>query len=131
VESGESMQRTVLVIDDSAMMRKVVLRMLKMAELEFEIALEAGDGSQALGLLREHRVDLIMCDINMPVMSGLQLLEQIKNEELAPGVPIVMVTTESSEPQVRQAILAGARGYIKKPFTVEHIKNSVKPLLAA
>jgi two-component system chemotaxis response regulator CheY len=117
-------QGTVLVVDDSAMMRKVVLRVLKMADVEFETALEAGDGNQALALLRANNVNLIMCDINMPVMSGLELLQQI-----AVGVPIVMVTTENSEPQVRQAILAGARGYIRKPFTVDHIKNNVKPLL--
>jgi two-component system, chemotaxis family, chemotaxis protein CheY len=113
------------------MMRKVVLRILKMAELEFETTLEAGDGNEALALLRTNDVALIMCDINMPVMSGLQLLQQIKDEKLALGVPIVMVTTENSEPQVRQAILAGARGYIRKPFTVDHIKNNVRPLLAA
>jgi two-component system chemotaxis response regulator CheY len=102
-----------------------------MADVEFDNALEAGDGNEALILLRTNKVDLIMCDINMPVMSGLQLLQQIKEEKLAIGVPIVMVTTENSEPQVRQAIMAGARGYIRKPFTVDHIKNNVKPLLAA
>ena len=94
-------------------------------------SLEAGDGSEALALLRTNTVALIMCDINMPNMSGLQLLQQIKEEKLAAGVPIVMVTTENSEPQVRQAILAGARGYIRKPFTVDHIKNNVRPLLPA
>ena len=125
------MSGTVLVVDDSVMMRKVVLRTLKMAGVEFENVLEAGDGQEALTILRENVVNLIMCDINMPVMSGLELLQKIKEEKLAPGVPIVMVTTEGSEPQVRQAILAGARGYIRKPFTVEHIENNVKPLLVA
>ncbi len=125
------MKGTILVIDDSAMMRKIVLRTLKMAEIEFENILEAGDGVEALGLLRANTVDLIMCDINMPVMGGLELLGKIKEEGLAQGVPIVMVTTEGSEPQVRQAILSGARGYIRKPFTLDHIKNNVKPLLVA
>ena len=124
------MKGSVLVVDDSAMMRKVVLRVLKMADVEFETALEAGNGDEALSIIRVNEVALIMCDINMPGMSGLELLQQIKNEKLAVGVPIVMVTTENSEPQVRQAILAGARGYIRKPFTVDHIKNSVRPLLA-
>jgi two-component system chemotaxis response regulator CheY len=125
------MKGTVLVVDDSAMMRKVVLRVLKMADIEFESILEAGDGNEALNLLRINPVALIMCDINMPVMSGLQLLQHIKEEKLAAGVPIVMVTTENSEPQVRQAIILGARGYIRKPFTIDHIKTNVKPLLAA
>jgi len=130
-QEERQMKGTVLVVDDSAMMRKVVLRVLKMADVEFESVLEAGDGDQALALLRTNTVALIMCDINMPNMSGLQLLQQVKEEKLAIGVPIVMVTTENSEPQVRQAILAGARGYIRKPFTVDHIKNNVKPLLPA
>jgi two-component system chemotaxis response regulator CheY len=124
------MKGSVLVVDDSAMMRKVVLRVLKMADVEFEAALEAGNGNEALSLIRENDLALIMCDINMPGMSGLERIQQIKNETLAIGVPIVMVTTENSEPQVRQAILAGARGYIRKPFTVDHIKNNVRPLLA-
>jgi len=125
------MKGTILVIDDSAMMRKIVLRTLKTAGVEYEQVLEAGDGNEALVLLRANQVALIMCDINMPVMTGLDLLLKIKEEKLAVGVPIVMVTTEGSEQHVRQAILAGARGYIRKPFTVEHIVNNVKPLLAA
>ena len=125
------MKGTILVVDDSAMMRKIVLRTLKMAEVEFEQVLEAGDGTEALTHLRATKVDLIMCDINMPVMGGLELLVKIKEEGLAVGVPIVMVTTEGSEPQVRQAILSGARGYIRKPFTLDHIKNNVTPLLVA
>jgi two-component system chemotaxis response regulator CheY len=125
------MSGTILVVDDSATMRKVVLRTLKMAGLEFDRILEAGNGSEALVCLRMNKVELIMCDINMPVMSGLQLLQQIKEDNLAAGVPIVMVTTESSESQVRQAILSGAHGYIRKPFSIEHILNNVKPLLTA
>jgi two-component system chemotaxis response regulator CheY len=124
------MRKAVLLVDDSAMMRKVVSRTLKMAGLEFEQVLEAGDGAEALICLRANNVELIMCDINMPVMNGLELLQRIKEENLAVGVPIVMVTTEGSEPQVRQAILAGAKGYIRKPFSADHIKNSVTPLLA-
>lgn len=125
------MSGTILVVDDSAMMRKVVLRTLKMAGVEFDRILEAGNGKEALACLRMNKIELIMCDINMPVMTGLQLLQQIKEENLAAGVPIVMVTTESSESQVRQAILSGARGYIRKPFSIEHIVNNVKPLLTA
>jgi two-component system, chemotaxis family, chemotaxis protein CheY len=125
------MKGTVLLVDDSAMMRKVVLRMLTLAGLEFEKVLEASDGEEALSLLKVNTVALIMCDINMPVMSGLEMLQRVKDEKLAVNVPIVMVTTEAGETQVRQAIVAGARGYIRKPFTVEHIESNVKPLLAA
>jgi len=125
------MKGTLLVVDDSAMMRKVVIRTLKMADVEFENVLEAANGSEAVTLLLANKVDLIMCDINMPVMNGLELILKIKADSLAPGVPIVMVTTEGSEPLVRQAIMAGARGFIRKPFTLDHIVTNVKPLLAA
>jgi len=123
------MNGTILIVDDSITMRKIILRTLKMAGVEFETVLEAGDGNEALVHLRANKVMLIMCDINMPVMDGLQLLQIIREEKLAYGVPIVMVTTENSEPQVRQAILYGARAYIRKPFSVEHIIDNVKPLL--
>ncbi len=125
------MRGTVLVVDDSAMMRKVVVRTLQLAGLEFETVLEAADGSQALTQLQQRTVELIMCDINMPVMDGLELLKQIKQQQLAIGVPIVMVTTEGSESQVLQAIAVGAKGYIRKPFTPAQLASSVLPLLAA
>jgi two-component system chemotaxis response regulator CheY len=124
------MYGTLMLVDDSAMMRKVRLRTLKTAGIEFATVVEAADGVEAIAALRVNKVDLILCDINMPNMTGLQLLEEIKAQDLAPDVPIVMVTTETSEPQVRQAILAGARGYVRKPFTVDQIKNNVWPLLA-
>jgi two-component system chemotaxis response regulator CheY len=125
------MRGTVLVVDDSAMMRKVVVRTLQQAGLEFETVLEAADGVHALVHLQQHTVKLIMCDINMPVMDGLELLKRIRQQNLAIGVPIVMVTTEGSESQVLQAIAAGAKGYIRKPFTPAQIASSVIPLLAA
>ncbi len=125
------MNKSVLLVDDSAMMRKVVVRTLKMAGFEFDQVFEAGDGAEALSCLRENKVGLIMCDINMPVMNGLELLQKIKDEGIASGVPIVMVTTEGSEPQVRQAIAAGARGYIRKPFSADQVKSTVAPLLAS
>jgi two-component system, chemotaxis family, chemotaxis protein CheY len=74
---------------------------------------------------------LILSDINMPAMDGIELLRQIKEQNLAPGVPVVMITTESSEEHVRQAIALGARGYIRKPFTADQVKERVLPLIEA
>jgi len=121
----------ILVIDDSAMMRKIILRLLAQAGLPTDSALEAADGAEALALLEENTPALILCDINMPNLTGLELLARIREEQLAAGVPIVMITTENGEAQVRQAIALGARGYIRKPFTVDDIKTTVAPLLAA
>jgi two-component system chemotaxis response regulator CheY len=121
-----------LIVDDSAVMRKVVERALRQAGLDLSEVLEAGDGNQALETLRHNvgiPIDLILSDINMPGMDGLEFLEQRKHEGLAPTTPIVMITTEGSEPLVRRAIAAGARGYICKPFTADQIKARVGPLL--
>ena len=120
-----------LIVDDSSVMRKIVERALRQAGIDLKVVHEAGSGTEGLDLLRTRQVDLILSDINMPSMDGLEFLRQIRAQELAPGVPVVMITTESSEEHVKQAILAGAQGYIRKPFTAEQVKERVLPLLDA
>jgi two-component system, chemotaxis family, chemotaxis protein CheY len=120
-----------LIVDDSSVMRKIVERALRQAGLDSLVVHEAGSGLEGLDLLRARQVDLILSDINMPSMDGLEFLRQIQAQNLAPGVPVVMITTESSEEHVKQAIQAGARGYIRKPFTAEQVKERVLPLLHA
>jgi two-component system chemotaxis response regulator CheY len=120
-----------LIVDDSSVMRKIVERALRQAGLELTVVHEAGTGIEGLDVLRSKPVDLILSDINMPTMDGLEFLRQIRAQNLAPGVPVVMITTESSEEHVKQAILAGARGYIRKPFTAEQVKERVLPLVRA
>ena len=119
-----------LIVDDSSVMRKIVERALRQAGLESLVVYEAGSGTEGLDLLRGQRVDLILSDINMPSMDGLEFLRQIRLQDLAQGTPVVMITTESSEEHVRQAIQAGARGYIRKPFTAEQVKERVLPLVS-
>jgi two-component system, chemotaxis family, chemotaxis protein CheY len=118
-----------LIVDDSSVMRKIIERSLRQAGLGFTAVLEAGNGAEALTLLAGNRVELILCDINMPVMNGIEFVKQLSTVENARGVPIVMITTEGSESQVVQALSAGARGYIRKPFTAEQLKEQVLPLL--
>jgi two-component system chemotaxis response regulator CheY len=120
-----------LIVDDSSVMRKIVERSLRQAGLDQLVVYEAGNGAEGLDLLRSKNVDLILSDINMPSMDGLEFLRQIRAQNLAGGVPVVMITTESSEEHVKQAILAGARGYIRKPFTAEQVKERVLPLVSA
>ena len=120
-----------LIVDDSSVMRKIVERALRQAGLDPLVVHEAGSGTEGLELLRARQVDLILSDINMPSMDGLEFLRQIRAQNLAPGIPVVMITTESSEEHVKQAILAGAQGYIRKPFTAEQVKERVLPLINA
>lgn len=117
-------------------MRKVIERALHQAGLDLSEVLQASNGEEALQALRDDNgnaspLALILSDINMPVMDGLQFLEQRRKENLALGVPVVMITTEGSEPFVLRAIAAGAQGYICKPFTAEQVKARVLPLLRA
>jgi two-component system chemotaxis response regulator CheY len=120
-----------LIVDDSSVMRKIVERALRQAGLDLLVVHEAGSGTEGLDLLKTNQVDLILSDINMPSMDGLEFLRQIREQNLAPGVPVVMITTESSEEHVKQAIQSGAQGYIRKPFTAEQVKERVLPLLNA
>lgn len=118
-----------LIVDDSSVMRKIVARALQQGGVALAEILEAGNGSEALDILRTKRVDLVLSDINMPVMDGLEFVRQLQSVENAKGVPVVMITTEGSESHVMQALSCGARGYIRKPFTPDQMKQHVLPLL--
>jgi len=120
----------VLIVDDSSVMRKIVERSLRQAGISIAQVLEAGNGAEGLGILNQGRVDLILCDINMPVMDGLEFIKQLAGVENAKGVPVVMITTEGSETHVVQALSAGARGYIRKPFTPDQVKEHVLPVIS-
>ena len=123
-----------LIVDDSAVMRKVIERALRQAGLELTEVLQASNGEEGLQALRESvstPVSLIMSDINMPVMDGLQFVETLRRENLAVDIPVVMITTENNETFVLRAIAAGAQSYICKPFTAEQVKARVLPLMKA
>ena len=119
-----------LIVDDSSVMRKIVERSLRQAGVELSKVLEAGNGAEALAVLAENQVDLILCDINMPVMDGLEFVKALPGVENAKDAPVVMITTEGSEAHVVQALSSGAKGYIRKPFTPDQVRERVIPLLA-
>ena len=120
---------TVLIVDDSSVMRKIVERSLRQAGITLTHVFEAGNGAEALNVLAENKVALILCDINMPVMDGLEFVKSLTEVPNAKDVPVVMITTEGSEAHVVQALSAGARGYIRKPFTPDQVKEQVIPVL--
>ena len=119
----------ILIVDDSSVMRKIVGRSLRQAGLEVLQILEASNGSEALSLARENSLDLILSDINMPLMDGLELVRQLRSIEATQHTPVIMITTEAGEGHVVRALALGASGYIRKPFTPEQIKERVMPLL--
>jgi two-component system chemotaxis response regulator CheY len=118
-----------LIVDDSSVMRKIVERCLRQAGMDLGQVLEASNGAEALALVTENTFDLILSDINMPVMDGLEFIRHLKEIESAKAIPIVMITTEGGEKSVLEALSLGAKGYIRKPFTPDQVKEHVIPVL--
>jgi two-component system chemotaxis response regulator CheY len=119
------MALNVLIVDDSAAIRKILQRVLRQTEVPLGEILEAGDGVEALSLLKAQPVGLVLSDVNMPNMDGLQLLAEIRGTESLKSVPVLMITTEGSQNKVMEALNLGASGYVRKPFTAEQIKEKL------
>ena len=118
----------VLIVDDSAAIRKILQRMLGQAGLSLGKILEAGDGVEALEKLKSQPVQLVLSDINMPNMDGIQLLSMLKANADFKSVPVIMITTEGGEAKVMEAVQLGAAGYVRKPFTADQIKEKLTGL---
>ena len=123
------MQADVLVVDDSAAIRKILQRVLRQTGIAIGTIYEAGDGREALTLLKSQKPQLVLTDINMPNMDGLQLLAAIKATPEHRATPVVMITTEGGESKVGEAVRLGAAGYVRKPFTADQIKEKLSGIL--
>jgi two-component system chemotaxis response regulator CheY len=123
------MGKRVLIIDDSSTMRKIVTRSLRQAGLDFDTILEAGDGVEALQLLQNEKVDLILSDINMPNMDGIEFLRQKAGIDAIKAIPVIMITTEAGADILTEAKALGAAGNIKKPFTPDQVSEIIGPLV--
>jgi two-component system, chemotaxis family, chemotaxis protein CheY len=119
----------VLIVDDSAAIRKILQRVLRQTDLNLGDIKEAGDGTEAVEILKDRTFGLILSDINMPQMDGLQLLARIKEMEHLKNVPVIMVTTEGGQGKVMEAVQLGATGYVRKPFTADQIKEKLAGVL--
>ena len=119
----------VLIVDDSSSMRAVIKKTIKVSGFKVGKFMEAADGREALRVLAAEWVDLVLSDINMPGMDGLELVRAMKNDDMLKTIPVVMVTTEGSEEKMNLAREMGARGYIKKPFMPRDIKESLSHIM--
>ncbi|MCD6580826.1 MAG: response regulator [Desulfuromusa sp.] len=123
------MGKTVLIVDDSNTMRKIVSRSLRQAGIDFDTILEAADGLEALEVLGANQVDVILSDINMPNMTGLEFLKAKSEDDAIKDIPVIMISTETGADIIDEAKSYGAKGAIKKPFTPELINETLGPLL--
>ena len=115
----------VLIVDDSAAIRKILQRVLVQAEVPVGKVYEAGDGVEALATLKANTVGLVLSDINMPNMDGLEFLSKVRAEPAWKNLPIVMISTEGTQAKVLEAVERGASGYVRKPFTADQIKEKL------
>lgn len=119
----------VLIVDDSAAIRKILQRVLRQTEIPIGTIYEAGDGLEALAKLQAQPIGLILSDINMPNMDGLELLSKVRAEQAWQRLPMLMVSTEGTQAKVLEAVERGASGYVRKPFTAEQIKEKLVGLI--
>jgi two-component system chemotaxis response regulator CheY len=120
------MAKTILTVDDSASMRQMIKLTLSGAGYN---VIEAGDGTQGLSTARGNAVDMVLTDLNMPGMDGVQLIRELRNLSTYTGVPIVLLTTESDAERKQQAKAAGATGWITKPFQPEQLLSVTRKVL--
>jgi two-component system chemotaxis response regulator CheY len=119
----------VLIVDDSLSMRSVIKKTIKVSGFKVGEYFEAADGKEALKILADAWVDLVLTDINMPNMNGLELITMMHEDQILSSIPVVMVTTEGSQKSVQKSMEMGARGYIKKPFQPEDIKRILNSIM--
>jgi two-component system chemotaxis response regulator CheY len=119
----------VLIVDDSAAIRKILQRVLRQTEIPIGTVHEAGDGVEALAALNQQSIGLVLSDINMPNMDGLEFLTKMRAEPRWQAIPVLMVSTEGTQAKVLEAVERGASGYVRKPFTAEQIKEKLAGLI--
>lgn len=125
------MQRTILVVDDSAVARAMIIRALQMVRGGTDHFLQADQGATALRVLERQRPDLLVTDLNMPVMDGMQLVREVRGRPDLADLPVVVVSTEGSRPRLRTLTDLGIDAFFRKPFRPEEIASTVKRLLGA
>lgn len=117
------MSFNVMIVDDSGAMRSVIKKVIAISGFKMSLCMEAGNGREALERLQGNWVDVIVSDINMPEMGGMELLQALSRDALYRNIPVIIVSTEGSRERMREALDKGARGFIKKPFLPEDIRN--------
>jgi len=123
------MAKNVLLVDDSSTMRKIISRSLRQAGLDFGEIYEAGDGLEALTLLESEKIDIVLSDINMPNMNGIDFLREKANRPAIKAIPVFMISTETGDDIIGEAKSLGALGALKKPFTPEKVNEVLGPLI--
>jgi two-component system chemotaxis response regulator CheY len=120
------MAKTIMIVDDSASLRQVVSMALQDAGYE---TIEAGDGKEALGKLDSTKINLVICDVNMPNMDGITFVKELKKLPNHKFTPVIMLTTETQEAKKQEGQAAGAKAWVVKPFQPAQMVQAVSKLI--
>lgn len=116
----------ILIVDDFSTMRRIIKNLLR--DLGFTNTAEADDGATALPMLQSGNFDFLVTDWNMPIMSGLDLLREVRSDDKLKYLPVLMVTAEAKRDQIIAAAQAGVNGYVVKPFTAQALKDKIEKI---
>ena len=119
----------VMIVDDSRSMRAFVRRVMDLSGFEVESCLNAANGAEALALLTQQRVDIILTDINMPEMNGEDFVRQMEQQDALRSIPVVVISTDGTENRIRRLLDLGAKGYVVKPFSPEALRAELERVL--
>ncbi|MFC1552574.1 response regulator [Candidatus Latescibacterota bacterium] len=119
----------ILIVDDSEVMRKVIRRIMSLSGFELGVVMEAEHGEEALSVLNDNWIDVVISDINMPVMNGIELLKKMKETESMASTPVIVVSTEGRSERIEEIMNLGAAGFITKPFNPEDIRGVISEAL--
>ncbi len=125
------MATNILIVDDSGTMRTMIKRTIGMCGLDVGEIHEAANGIEALAQMHEHQIDVVLLDVNMPVMGGQKLLARIHVDESLRDIPIVIASTEGSDTRIQQLLDAGAHGFLRKPFRPEQLRDVLSTIVKA
>jgi two-component system chemotaxis response regulator CheY len=119
---------TALVVDDFTTMRRIIRNILR--ELGFGNVVDAEDGAAAVKVLESQKVDVVISDWNMPVMTGLELLKWVRANEATKNLPFLMVTAEAQKENIMDAVKAKVSNYVVKPFTAQSLAEKLQKILS-
>jgi two-component system chemotaxis response regulator CheY len=125
------MAYSVLIVDDSPVMRSFIKRVMRLSGFEVGECWEASNGEEALAELKQHAVDVILTDINMPTMNGEELLRRLEQDGTLRSVPTLVVSTDATKNRILRMLSLGAEGYVTKPFSPETLREELDRILGA
>jgi len=119
----------ILIVDDSKTIRSVIKKTLDIAGVPVGDLYEAENGQIALDVMKDNWVDLVFADINMPVMTGIEMIQKMSEDKILENMPVIIVSTEGSKTRIEELLKKGVRAYIRKPISPEALRNIVKEVM--